>query len=99
MNQADLEARVAALRTGIGGVQFAPGFSDRVMARLGAVESMPVVLQRLFFRLVPLAAAAAIVLGAINLRQSRASGQTFIERVLGLPAVTLANAYAFEGGQ
>lgn len=99
MNGNEIEMRLAELRAGVGTVGFGAGFADRVMERLAAAESMPVMLQRLFFRLVPVAAAAAILLGAINLRQSRASGQTFIERVLGLPAVTLANAYAFEGGR
>lgn len=99
MNEIDVEGRLTALRARVGSVDFAAGFADRVMARLAAAETLPVVLQRLFFRFVPLAAAAALVLAAINLRQSRTGGQNLLERVLGLPAVTLANAYAFEGGR
>ncbi len=99
MDDARIDARLAHWRSAVTAAAFAPGFADRVIDRLAAVESRPVLLQRLFFRIAPLAAAAAIVLGAISLRQNRNTGQSLVDRVFGLPAVTLANAYAFEEGR
>ncbi len=73
---------------------FGPGFADRVMGRLSTTRSIPLStgLERSFLRLVPLALAAAAVLAALNLRQS-SQGQTNVDAILGLPAVTLAAAY------
>lgn len=73
---------------------FRPGFTDRVMGRLRATRSVPLSagLERSFLRLVPLALAAAAVLAALNVRQG-SQGQTKVDAILGLPAVTLASAY------
>lgn len=101
---AELEARAARLREMTTPAAFDVGFADRVMARLAqaplhAAPSMPDELQRVFFRLAPLAAAAVLALAAMNLRSTRATDQPILERVLGLPAVTLAAAYTMESGQ
>ena len=92
----DLEPRMASIRRQAGTVGFSAGFTDRVLARLAAPRSLADGLQRGFLRLAPFAAAAAMLLGAVNLIASRASGQPLVERVLGLPAVTLAAAYSLE---
>ncbi len=53
-------------------------------------------LPRVFARLAPLAAAAALVLATMNFVGTRATGQPIVERVLGLPTVTLAAAYTLD---
>ncbi len=91
MNPQDRVGRIL----GQGAVRsFGPGFSDRVMARLGSSRVAPLNagLERWFVRLVPVALAAAAVLAALNLRQGSA-GQSKVDAMLGLPAVTLAAAY------
>jgi glycine/D-amino acid oxidase-like deaminating enzyme len=96
--QGDLEQRMARVRHLAGPASFRPGFSGRVMARLAAPRPMAEGLQAVLLRLAPLAAAAAIILGAANLISSRASGQPLIDRLLGLPEVTLAAAYSLGEG-
>ena len=92
--QSDLELRMARLRRLSDNPSFGAGFSDRVMSRLAAPRPIAEGLERVFLRLAPLAAAAAIILGAANLISSRASGQPLIDRLLGLPEVSLAAAYS-----
>jgi hypothetical protein len=99
----ELDARIARYRELAAPAEFDAGFSDRVMARLADTSSRgaPSVsdgLQRAFVRLAPLAAAAVLVLALLNLRSTRSANQPIIERVLGLPAVSIAAAYTFEGG-
>jgi len=75
---------------------FDAGFADRVMARLERPRALTDGLQRGFVRLVPFAAAAALVFGAMNLINSRASGLPLVDRVLGLQPVTVATAYMLD---
>jgi len=93
----ELEARVARLRQQAGSLSFEEGFTDRVMGRLSAQRPLSEGLERAFGRLVPFAAAAALLLGAINLLSTRSSGQPVVERFLGLPEVTLSAAYSIDG--
>lgn len=79
---------------------FAPGFADRVMARMerAAAEPAPVLvlerrLQRYFVWLAPAALAATLLLGFLNMR---ASGRSDVGGAIGLPQVTLASAYSLE---
>lgn len=80
---------------------FAPGFADRVMARLPE-RAAPVIvldsaLRRQFRRLAPLAAAVVVGLAAHNLIvRPSGTGQSVVEAALGLEPVTLDVAYAFE---
>lgn len=89
----ELEARLAELRRPVQSVSFRAGFADRVMARTQRAAPLADGLAWGFWRLAPLAVAAAVVLAVINLRSGRGAGGTVVDRVLGLPAVTLAAAY------
>lgn len=74
---------------------FAPGFSGRVAARLAAERSgFERALERQFVRIVPLAAAASLLLGAYGLWSARASSGSVLDRMLHLPQVTIASAYS-----
>jgi hypothetical protein len=95
-DETGLEARMARLRPLAAPAAFEAGFADRVMARLAHQPSLADGLQTVFLRLAPLAAAAVLILGAVNLVSTRASGQPFVDRVLKLPAVSFAAAYAQE---
>ena len=81
---------------------FSPGFADRVVARIHSETDAPVIpltatLKGQFVRLVPLAAAVLIALGAYNLLGAGTTeGQSPVEAALGLQPVTLEDAYAFE---
>jgi hypothetical protein len=80
--------------------EFAPGFAYRVMRRVRDEGMAPgaafaAAMQRQFLRLVPLAAAALVALGAWNLRAADAR-QSPVEAALGLPAVTLDAAYSLD---
>jgi hypothetical protein len=77
-------------------VAFAPGFGDRVRARLAAerAQTLPHALERQFLKIVPLAAAAALLLAAYNWWGARASSASALDAALGLPQVTIASAYA-----
>jgi hypothetical protein len=94
--ETELEARMARLRQQAGPVAFDAGFADRVMARLERQPSWADGLQTVFLRLAPLAAAAVLVLGTVNLVNMRTSGQPFLDRVLELQPVNLAAAYSLE---
>ena len=84
------------LRTAAGPASFPPGFADRVMARRAAMRSSPDALQYVFVRLAPLAAAAVLVMSSINFMSASGRGQPVVDRVLGLPTVSLAAAYSLE---
>lgn len=77
---------------------FEPGFAWRVLHRLRAGtadprEALAAAVQRYFLRLAPLAALAIILFAALNLRAADRR-QTVLEAVLGVPAVTVEQAYA-----
>ncbi len=97
-----LEADVAHYRAQVRPVAFDAGFADRVMARLAAAArvappSLADGLQGVFLRVIPFAAAAALFLGAMNLRNTSASQQPLLDRLLGLPTATVASADALDG--
>lgn len=96
----DMEAQLAQLRADMGTVTFRDGFADRVMARLDAASAPSAAddLQRVFLRLVPLAAAAVLVLATMNVFSTRGMPQRLVDRVLGISAVTtVASADALDG--
>jgi hypothetical protein len=98
-----LDATMARYRASAGTVAFDAGFADRVLARLeqpsGTVVgniAPSIALERVFFKLAPLAAAAALLIATMNVITTRSSGQPLVDRVLGLKAVTLASAYTLD---
>jgi hypothetical protein len=98
-----LDAAMARHRANAGTVSFDAGFADRVLARLerssGDVVgeiSPTIALERVFFKLAPLAAAAALLIATMNVISTRTSGQPLVDRVLGLKSVTLASAYTLD---
>ena len=95
-DETELETRMARLRQQAGPVAFEAGFADRVMARLERQASLADGMQAVFLRLAPLAAAAVLVFGTVNMMNTRASGQPFLDRVLQLQTVNLAAAYSLD---
>jgi hypothetical protein len=92
------ESRMEALLRAQRADAFEPGFAWRVMHRLRAEQTDPrealaVAVQRWFLRLAPVAALAIVLLMALNLRAADRR-QTVLEAVLGVPAVTLEQAYS-----
>ena len=76
--------------------RFESGFSNRVAARLRTDRepTLSTVLQRQFLRIVPIAAAASLMLAAYNWWGARETASSPIEAMLNLPQVTLASAYS-----
>jgi hypothetical protein len=76
--------------------RFDAGFADRVVARLGAGRELPLsaALERQVRRVVPIAAAASLMLAAYNWWGARESASSPLEAALNLPSVTLSAAYA-----
>jgi len=74
---------------------FAPGFSDRVATRLRADETVSLsdALERQVRRVVPLVAAASLLLAAYNWWGARGSSSSAFDAALNLPRVTLSAAY------
>ena len=88
------EALSALLRANVPD-RFDPGFSQRVLIRLRAEEqSLAGALQRQFLRIVPLAAAASLLLASFNWWSARSTHASVIDAALNLPQVNLATAYA-----
>jgi len=75
---------------------FDAGFSDRVAARLRATTDASVsdALERQVRRVVPLVAAASLMLGAYNWWGGRESASSALEAALNLPRVSLSSAYS-----
>ena len=98
-----LDAAMTRYRASAGTVAFDAGFADRVLARLeqtsvgiSADISPTIALERVFFKLAPLAAAAALIIAMMNVVTTRTSGQPLVDRVLGLKTVSLASAYTLD---
>jgi hypothetical protein len=91
-----IEDRMAQIRQLTMPAAFDAGFAERVMARLERPRALSDGLERVFVRLVPFAAAAALLFGAMNLINTRASGLPLVDRVLGLQPVTVATAYMLD---
>ncbi|MBL0173649.1 MAG: hypothetical protein IPP90_23770 [Gemmatimonadaceae bacterium] len=96
-DQQDIERALSRYRALRGAVAFDPGFADRVMTRLAAPRRFADELQTVFWRLTPLAVAAALLLATMNLLNTRTSQQSLVDRVLGMPTVTVATVYALDG--
>ena len=90
------EAVMVTRRASVASVAFDDGFTDRVIARLNASQSPFDALPRMFARLAPLAMAATLLLAAMNLFSSRASHQSVMERVLGLPTLAVTATPSFD---
>lgn len=75
---------------------FDAGFSERVQARLieGRTQSLPHALEHYFVRIVPLAAAAALLLAAFNWWGARGTATSTFDAALNLPQVSVAAAYS-----
>lgn len=87
---------VAALIRDAAPARFDPGFGGRVLAHLRADRepSLSAALERQFLKLVPLVAAASLVLAAYNWWGARATSSSAIDAALNLPQVTLSAAYS-----
>ena len=87
---------LASLVRGAAPDHFEPGFGDRVLTRLHASSepTLSSVLERQFLRIVPLAAAAALLLAGYNWWGARETASSMIDAALNLPQVTLASAYS-----
>jgi len=88
--------RLASLVKDAAPTAFAPGFEDRVRARLAAerTQAVPRALEHYFVRIVPLAAAAALMLAAYNWWGERGTGDSLLDAALKLPQVSVASAYS-----
>ena len=75
---------------------FGAGFTDRVVARLNAEResTLSSALERQFRRVVPIAAAASLILAAYNWWGARGSEASAFEAALNLPRVSLSAAYS-----
>ncbi|MEO7963225.1 MAG: hypothetical protein ABIT38_04870 [Gemmatimonadaceae bacterium] len=99
----EMDECLSRYREGVKPVSFRAGFADRVMTRLesardgtpnlAVVVSISEGLERAFVRLAPLAAAAVVLVAALNVFSTTSSQQPLIDRAIGLPAVSLAAAY------
>ena len=95
----DLErelAQRAQLRRRATPAAFDAGFADRVMTRVRDERLGGHGLPWVFARVAPLAAAAALLLAVLNLSDTAASGTSVVDRLIGLPPVTLDAAYSFD---
>jgi hypothetical protein len=90
----DIAALVVSARTDDG---FAPGFADRVADRIARAPEASLVLPAHVRRVVPLVAAASLVLAATNWWSARDSGVSPIAAAIGLPSVTVADALTITG--
>ena len=75
---------------------FNAGFGDRVASRLRTATELTIsaALERQVRRIVPIVAAASLVLAAYNWWGSRDSGVSTIDAALNLPRVSLSSAYS-----
>ena len=75
---------------------FAGGFGDRVVARLTAEreQSLSRSLERQFLRIVPIVAAASLMLATYNWWEARGTSASPIDAALNLPQITLSAAYS-----
>jgi hypothetical protein len=75
---------------------FGDGFGSRVASRLRATveQSLSAALERQFRRVVPIAAAASLMLAAYNWWGGRDSASSPLEAALNLPRISLSSAYS-----
>ena len=76
-------------------MNFGPGFTDRVAERVRAdgALSLSDALERQVRRVLPLVAAASLVLAAYNWWSARGSSLSPLDAALNLPSATLSAAY------
>jgi len=88
--------RLASLLRDAAPSAFDAGFSERVRARLRDVraQTLPLALEHHFVRIVPLAAAAALLLAAFNWWSARGTTTSTFDAALNLPQVSVAAAYS-----
>lgn len=92
----DTDEQLRRLRDAAGPIGFSPGFTDRVMARRLRPPSTADSMQRVFAWMAPMAAAAALLIAVVSLTHTRGREAPLLDRLLGLPTVTLATAYDIE---
>lgn len=100
-DETDVPASMAGAAPQPYAAAFAAGFADRVMDRLRQAPATPSIgdgMQVIFRRLAPLASAAVLCVAAFNLLDTRTAELSVTERVLGLPAVTVASALTVDDG-
>jgi hypothetical protein len=101
-DEQEIEAQLARYRAMTEPVQFDAGFTDRVMSRLATQPRFADVLQSRFWRVGPLALAAAMLLATVNVLDTRAQSQSMLDRVLGIAPASVSSAdgssYEFDGG-
>ncbi len=87
--------RVATLVHHAAPRRFDDGFADRVLAHVRSRRDSAIgaALERQFLRIVPLVAAAALVLAAYNWWGGRTNAASALDAALNLPQVTLSSAY------
>lgn len=90
------EDSLASLVHGAAPTAFEPGFADRVLARLRAEreQSFSAAFEHQFRRVVPLLAAASLLLAVYNWWGARDSADSAIDAALNLPRVSIASAYS-----
>ena len=76
--------------------KFGDGFRNRVASRLRATTELSVsaALERQFRRVVPIVAAASLILAAYNWWGGRDSASSPLEAALNLPRISLSSAYS-----
>lgn len=83
---------------------FRPGFAERVTARLAgerattahATLDFTAALERQFLRVVPILAAASLILAVYSWWGGRATADSLLDATLHLPQVSIATAYQSE---
>jgi len=88
--------RLASLLHDAAPTAFDARFAGRVQARLieARGQTLPRALEHHFVRIVPLAAAAALLLAAFNWWDARGTAKSTLDAALNLPQVSVAAAYS-----
>jgi hypothetical protein len=90
------EDSLAALVQSAAPTAFESGFTDRVLARIRAEreQSFSTVFEHQFRRVVPLLAAASMLLAVYNWWGARNTADSAIDAALNLPRVSISSAYS-----
>ncbi|MEP6492509.1 MAG: hypothetical protein ABJF01_07520 [bacterium] len=96
MTEQPTDDPLAAVVRAAAPTSFDDGFGDRVLSRLGtrSDQAFTSALNRQFRLVVPLAAAAAVILAAFNWWGARGTAASPFDAALNLPQVTLSSAYS-----
>lgn len=92
----DIDAQLARRLADAAPNRFGAGFTSRVMHRLELERAVTLsaALEKQFLRVIPILAAASLMLAAYNWWGGRASSASTIDAVLRLPQATVASAYS-----